>query len=208
MSGPPSRAWRRRARQALFGDTALPARVVLTPFAVALDCVPGVDGGGWWRVRHGRDLAVVHVPQASASADAVLALGTGHAVTFVGLCGSVATGPPLAPGTLVEPVRAVAFDGTTGHRAWPKPPSAHPVTVRTARNLAEASTCHARLAAPETCVDLETAWVLAAAGALGVPARAVLAVSDANRDGAVFGTGADQVAAWLEMAVRWVLGSW
>lgn len=198
--------WRRRARRALFGTEAITRRVILTPFASVLDAVPGTERGGWWRVRCGGALTVIHVPQGSAVADAVLALAPGHEITFVGLCGTTDTG--TRTGSIVDATRAIAFDGTVGKRNWASASRASSVTLHTVRNLADSTTRHRDLAAPGTCVDLESAWVLAASRVASCQARALLAVSDNNQDGAVFASDSAQVALWLEEALSHARRHW
>ncbi|WP_075764737.1 hypothetical protein [Actinoalloteichus fjordicus] len=105
-------------------------------------------------------------------------------MTFVGACGTLRQGGPSVVGAMVEADRAVAYDGTTGRRTWATAPIAPTVAVATARSLADSSAGHHRLDAD--CVDLETAWVLAGAAVAGCRARALLAITDGNREGAVF----------------------
>ncbi len=203
-----TRDWRALARTTLFGQQSLPARIVLTPFASLLDRQSGVETeDGWWRVRRTRDVALVKVPQGSAAADAVLALEPGHEVTFIGLAGTL-RGDDIPPGSLVEPGVAVAFDGTTGNRTWSRATTLPEVRIATVRSLADSTLQHAALARDFHCVDMEAAWVLSAAARAGCLARALIAVSDANSEGAVFRTGFARVQALLDEALDRALSTW
>lgn len=209
MTPSPSPAWRKRARHTLFGVTVPAPRVILTPFAFVLDHVTGTDQhDGWWRTRTTDELTVIHVPQGSASADAVLAFEPGHEITFIGLCGCLLGDPALPLGTVVEPITGTAFDATVGHRTWPRPPTATPVTVSTVRCFADSTTRHEQLADICDCVDMETAWILAAAQAAQCPARALLAISDTNREGAAFDNDTASVRSWLQVATEHAQQHW
>lgn len=207
MISPQPPEWRHKARLALFGS-ALPARrVMLTPFRTVLDAAGEHKRDvGWWRVVRSGGIVTVQVPQGSAVIDAVMSLEPGTQLTFVGSCGLLADGARELAGTLVEAVKATAFDGTAGTRTWPGPLAATPTAVATVSCLAESTTRHHDLGV--ACADMETAWVLAAARAARAPARALLAVTDNNKDGDVFDTDFSDIAALLNQAAALARRTW
>lgn len=198
--------WRHRARETLFGTAALPKRLLLTPFMALLDDLPGVYHQGWWPACTIDDVAVVRVPQGSPSTDAVAALESGHEITFIGLCGSLIA--DLSPGTLVEVETAQTFNGVVAHRAWVRPPTLVTARVATVSSLADSTLRHDTLRLLFDCVEMETAWILAAAQANQCPARAILAISDTNHDGDVFSSQAHETTAALRAAMRHALDEW
>jgi hypothetical protein len=131
-----------------------------------------------------------------------LALSTDHDITFIGLCGATTD---AEVGSVVEAREAYAWDGTLAWRRWPYPMVSTEVSVATVSCLAASASGHDDLAAGGVCVDLETAWIYAAAAATGGNARAVLAVSDRNQGGSVFSTSASDVEVWLADALATVL---
>ncbi|GHJ45900.1 hypothetical protein Cs7R123_32420 [Catellatospora sp. TT07R-123] len=206
----PTEEWRRKARRALFGTEQLRRRVVLSPFAAVREEFTGADeDSGWWPVRHAKEVSVIQVPQGSVCVDAVLALEPGHQVTFIGTCGTLTAATPLPGRSLVEPERATAFDGTRGRRRWTTGPvvalGGH---VRTVGHLGQSSAAHAELRRDADFVDMETAWVFAAALVARCDVRAVLAVTDGNQGGAVFETAYEDVAARLRAATAHANASW
>lgn len=206
MIGPQTSQWRHKARLALFGPGTVAGRVMLTPFATVLDAARGYEEAGWWRVTRAGGIVTAQVPQGSAVIDAVMSLEPGTQLTYIGACGLLAGGASELAGTVVEAAEATAFDGTAGWRTWPEPPVATPVTLATVSCIAESTTGHDGLGA--ACADMETAWVLAAARAAGTPARALLAVTDVNKDGAVFDTDFLEVAALLHQAAALARRTW
>lgn len=96
----------------------------------------------------------------------------------------------------MEALEATTFDGDANSRQWPTPLVAPPVRVATVRCLGESSAHHDTLAATADVVDLETAWIFAAAIAVGCEVRAVLAVSDSNAGGDIF-ESRPELGSWL-----------
>jgi nucleoside phosphorylase len=80
--------------------------------------------------------------------------------------------------------------------------------VATVSSLADSTLRHDTLAPHFDCVEMETAWILAAAQANRCPARAILAISDTNHDGDIFSSQADVAAAALRAAMRHALEEW
>lgn len=200
MISRPSEDWRYRARRALFGPEQVAPHVLLSPFATVVDTVGGAQtADGWWRRADTEDITALRVPQGSVCADAVLCLEEDTMVTFVGACGAHIDSEHIRVGTIVEATIATAFDGTIGRRSWQGPEAATPVEVATVRCLADSSIRHETLTGH--CVDLETAWLLAAAAVAGCPARALLAITDTNSGGAVFTTTFTDVTTLLQDAV-------
>jgi hypothetical protein len=102
-------AMRPAIRRRLFGTTASPRDVLLTPSRSIFAALSrGRDRlAGWWPATGSPLMLVVLTPQGSLVADAVAALERGSRVTFVGLCGSLRS---HRVGDIVEPTSAV-LDG-------------------------------------------------------------------------------------------------
>jgi hypothetical protein len=189
------------ARETLFGGIQLHRRIVLTPFAVVRESIAGVDAeSGWWPTRSATDISVVQVPQGSACADGILALEPEHELTFVGLCSSLLSTRQV--GTLVEPTTALSFHGAVSVRRWRTEPSRNSGLIYSAAHLADSAMRHEEIMALAAYVDLETAWVFAAAADAGCNVRAILAVSDSDSEGAVLESARTDVSEYLMAAAR------
>jgi hypothetical protein len=173
----PPAAMRAAQRATFFGYDRVCNAAVLTPIVAIYDALPEGEplGGGWWPSKVLLDdVLVVATPQASAILDAVCALEPTTPVIFLGLAGALST---YAVGDIVEPSTAVLDD--VAYPAGRDPTSLYRnARVVTVRCLNESTQRHEELRGQADVVDMESAWVCAAAQRHGARARVVLLVSD------------------------------
>jgi hypothetical protein len=168
---------RARIRRLFFGIERPFKRVLLTPipgFFKAFEPVLPHSPAGWWPSRHGDGVIAVLVPQVTAVLDAVSVLEPATEIVFTGLAGSLGG---LPPGRIVE-IRRAWLGSACFERSFPGDslfPEAENAWVH---SLAHSFQTHRQLAGIADCVDMETAWIYAAARHQAKSATAILLISD------------------------------
>lgn len=189
--------WRGAARFRFFGGPDPWRTVLFTPssrlFRILAERAVQRDTG-WLRHAVRGDTLVAQVPQSLAVMDAVAAQEPGARLVFVGLCGGLAG---VRVGDVVTVSASRALDGAL-YRSGLVAPGLPEVTNVQAPCLLAGASAHEVLAGVGQTVDLEVGSVLGQAAASGVPAAAVLVVSDLNHDPGVF----DSDLAGIDTALR------
>ncbi|GHE11358.1 hypothetical protein GCM10010339_70690 [Streptomyces alanosinicus] len=207
----PDEPWRRRARMTLLGCDWRGREMLLTPIRSIHTALArgGTERDGWWRTSLIGDAAVVHVPQGTAAKDIVFALPQPTRITFVGLAGGLRNQPV---GTTVDPESAFIAEPSAGKPSQLTFPAdlsfharSHPTKSRlpggvaaTVGCLADSTLLHHRLASIADYVDMESAHLLSAAALAGHQMRCLLVISDHNRDGDVFTSTPERIAAAVD----------
>lgn len=206
----PDEQWRRRARRTLLGCDWLGPEVVLTPLRSIHTALArgGTECDGWWRTSLLGDAAVVHVPQGTAAKDIVFALPQATRVTFVGLAGGLRNQPIgttvdlgsafIASVAVVGQSAVLADSSVHSRRSHPAKPLGPAGVAATVGCLADSTLLHHQLAGVADCVDMESAHLLAAAALAGHQMRCLLVISDHNRDGDVFTSTPEHIAAAID----------
>ncbi|POX43014.1 hypothetical protein C3486_01985 [Streptomyces sp. Ru73] len=185
--------------------------VVLTPIRSIHAALArgGTECDGWWRTSLIGDAAVVHVPQGTAAKDIVFALPQPTRITFVGLAGGLRNQPI---GTIVDPESAFIAEPPAGKPSQSSFPARLPFHARshptkspllggvaaTVGCLADSTLLHHLLASTADCVDMESAHLFSAATLAGHQLRCLLVISDHNRDGDVFTSTPERIAAAID----------
>ncbi|MEU4347131.1 hypothetical protein [Streptomyces sp. NPDC023838] len=207
----PDEQWRRRALMTLLGCDWRGCELVLTPIRSIHTALArgGTECNGWWRTSLIEDAAVVHVPQGTAAKDIVLALPQPTRITFVGLAGGLRNQPI---GTTLDPESAFIAEPSAGAPSQSTFPvglsfyaRSHPTksllpggVAATVGCLADSTLLHQRLASTADCVDMESAHLFSAAALAGHQMRCLLVISDHNRDGDVFTSTPERIAAAVD----------
>jgi hypothetical protein len=172
----PTAAMRSRQRERYFGTNRNWNAAILTPITAIYDALPSGRSltGGWWNSKEWENVLICATPQASAILDPLCALEATTSVLFLGLTGALSS---FAIGTVVEPSAAL-LDGLEYTPTW-EPQGLYPnAKVVTVRCLNESLARRDELGAQAQVVDMESAWVCAAAQQHRRRARVVLIVSD------------------------------
>jgi nucleoside phosphorylase len=167
---------RARQRERFFGVDHGWHSAILTPIRMIYNALPHGETltGGWWPSKEWDNVLVCATPQASAILDPLCALEPTTRVLFLGLAGSLER---FAIGDAVE-ASAVLLDSFEYRPTWKaagRYPAASAVTVRC---LNESYALSEEISRRADVVDMESAWVCAAAQQHTRQARVVLIVSD------------------------------